>query len=74
MVTYSHIAGGTIMGDDPAQSVADSYGRSHEVANLLLAGGGLFPTIGAVSPTFTILALADRTARHVLDHWTEYRR
>lgn len=63
---FAHLAGGTIMGDDPSASVTDSYGRAHDVPNLFVAGGGLFPTIGAVSPTFTVLALADRTAGHIL--------
>jgi len=61
-----HIMGGTVMGDSPAVSVADSYGRCHELENLYLAGPGLFPGSGAVNPTFTIHALAQRTADHLL--------
>lgn len=66
---FAHVSGGTIMGDDPEASVTDSYGRSHDVPNLFVAGGGLMPTIGAVSPTFTVLALADRAAGLILDQW-----
>lgn len=33
---------------------------------LLIAGGGLFPTAGGGSPTFTILALAERSAEMIL--------
>lgn len=62
-----HIMGGTVMGEDPAHSVTDSYGRCHELDNLYIAGPGLFPTSGAVNPTFTIHALARRTAEHILD-------
>ncbi len=54
-----HIMGGTVMGSDPATSVADSYGRCHELENLYLAGPGLFPSSGAVNPTFTLQALAE---------------
>ena len=57
------------MGSDPAKSVTDSYGRVHGVPNLIVAGGGLFPSIGAVSPTFTVLALADRTTAAMLGDW-----
>lgn len=66
MPAFAHLSGGTIMGTDPQASVTDSYGRAHDVPNLFIAGAGLFPTIGAVSPTFTLLALADRTAAHLL--------
>lgn len=59
---FSHVSGGTVMGDDPATSVCDDLGRVHGQPNVVVAGGGLFPTIGAVSPTFTVLALAERTA------------
>ncbi|MEM1152858.1 MAG: GMC family oxidoreductase [Pseudomonadota bacterium] len=62
-----HIMGGTIMGDKPETSVTDSYGRCHELDNLYVTGCGLFPTSGAVNPTFTINALTLRTAEHILD-------
>ena len=63
---FAHISGGTIMGRDPMKSVTDSYGRMHAIPNLFMAGGGLFPTIGAVSPTYTLLALADRAAAEMM--------
>jgi choline dehydrogenase-like flavoprotein len=66
MRALAHVSGGTIMGDDPRTSVTDSHGRLHDHPNVMVAGGGLFPTIGAVSPTFTVLALADRAARTLL--------
>jgi choline dehydrogenase-like flavoprotein len=61
-----HILGGTVMGDDPADSVTDSWGRCHELDNLYIAGTGLFPSSGAVNPTFTLHALALRTAERLL--------
>jgi choline dehydrogenase-like flavoprotein len=63
---HFHILGGTRMGDDPATSVTDSYGRCHNLPNLIIAGGGLFPTVGAINPTLTLYALANRTAQHLL--------
>lgn len=62
-----HIMGGTVMGRDSATSVTDSYGRCHDLDNLFIAGPGLFPSSGAVNPTFTLHALALRTAEHMLD-------
>jgi len=64
-----HIMGGTIMGDDPADSVCNDFGQAHDVPNLVVAGAGLFPTSGGVNPTFTIHALAARSSEHLLANW-----
>jgi len=61
----SHLLGGTIMGTDASNSVTNSYGQTHELANLYLAGGGLFPTEGAVNPTNTLMAVSLRGAEHM---------
>jgi choline dehydrogenase-like flavoprotein len=66
-----HNMGGTIMGNDPAASVTNSFGQCHEVPNVLVAGASLFPSSGAVNPTFTIHALAARSAAHLLGNWTD---
>ena len=62
-----HIMGGTVMGSDEAKSVADEFGRIHDTENLYVSGPSLFPTGGAVNPTFTITALAERQADHLLN-------
>ena len=64
-----HIMGGTIMGEDSTNSVCNSYGQTHDISNLLVAGAGLFPTSGGVNPTFSIHALAARTSEHLLQNW-----
>lgn len=64
-----HIMGGTIMGDDPQASVTNSYGQVHTIPNLVVGGPGLFPTSAGVNPTYTVHALAARTAEHMLEHW-----
>jgi len=56
-----HIMGTTIMGTDPANSVADGFGRSHDVRNMWIVGSSLFPTCGTANPTLTLAALALRT-------------
>ena len=68
-VNAMHIMGGTVMGASPELAVTNSYGQTHDIPNLIIAGAGLFPTSGGVNPTFTIHALAHRTAKHLLDHW-----
>ena len=65
-----HLMGGAIMSTDPAKSVTDSYGRTHDIPNLFIAGPSLFPTSGGVNPTFTIHALALRAAEHMLSQWS----
>jgi choline dehydrogenase-like flavoprotein len=64
-----HIMGGTIMGQDPSSSVCNGYGQTHDIPNLVIAGPGLFPTSGGVNPTFTVLALAARSASYLLENW-----
>ena len=39
----THEVGTHRMGEDPARSVVDMFGRSHECENLLVVGGGQFP-------------------------------
>ena len=63
----THELGTHRMGEDPAASVVDSFGRVHECKNLFAVGGGQFPTLGGYNPTETIMALAYRTADHVLE-------
>jgi choline dehydrogenase-like flavoprotein len=60
-----HLLGTARMGSDPAVSVTDGWGRTHDVANLYLAGGAVFPTGSSVNPTLTVQALAWRTAEHI---------
>ena len=66
-----HIAGGTVMGADPADSVSDPHGLVHEVPNVLVTGAGLLPTTGGTSPTYTVLALAERSVDHCLQNWAD---
>lgn len=61
----SHEMGTHIMGDDPTVSVVDRYCRSHEVTNLFLVGGGVFPTFNGYNPTETIQAIAFWAADHI---------
>ena len=65
----SHLLGGTIMGTSAVNSVVDSYGQSHEIPNLWVAGPGIFPTEGASNPTFTIFALSQRGAERMASQW-----
>lgn len=64
-----HLFGGTIMGEGSANSVANSYGQTHDIPNLWVAGPGLFPTEGASNPTYTIFAVSQRGAENLVSKW-----
>ncbi|GAB2905766.1 GMC family oxidoreductase [Paralcaligenes sp. KSB-10] len=61
-----HITGTMSMGMDPKTSVVDSYGRTHDHENLFIASTGIMPTAATCNSTMTGLALALRTAKHIL--------
>jgi choline dehydrogenase-like flavoprotein len=58
--TIQHQVGTLRMGADPSSSVVNADGRSHEVENLWVADGSLFPSSAAVNPALTIAANALR--------------
>jgi choline dehydrogenase-like flavoprotein len=62
-----HLLGTTRMGADRSSSVTDSWGRLHDVSNVWIADGGVFPTSTAFNPTLTQQALAYRTAAYLAD-------
>ena len=53
-----HLLGTARMGTDPATSVVNEWGRSHDVRNLFIVDGSVFVTSGGVNPTTTIQAVA----------------
>jgi choline dehydrogenase-like flavoprotein len=53
-----HLLGTSRMGEDPARSVVNGWGRAHEVKNLFIVDVSIFTTSGGVNPTSTIQALA----------------
>jgi choline dehydrogenase-like flavoprotein len=63
---YAHLVGGCRMGLDPRTSVVDKFGRTHDIANLFVCDGSVFPTQGSANPGLTIQALAARTADYLI--------
>jgi choline dehydrogenase-like flavoprotein len=61
----AHIMGTARMGTDPAHSVTDAYSRVHEIDNLYVGDGAVFPTAAGMNPTLTIMAMSLRMARHI---------
>jgi choline dehydrogenase-like flavoprotein len=67
---YAHLVGAARMGKDPATSVVDRFGRSHDIANLFVCDGSILPTQGSANPGLTIQALAARTADYLISQGT----
>jgi choline dehydrogenase-like flavoprotein len=61
----THLMGTCRMGTDPKSSVCNPFGQTHDVRNLFVADGSLFPTSTPANPTLTIQALATRVAFHI---------
>jgi len=62
----AHIFGTMRMGNDPKTSVTDNVGRLHDLDNVLVADGGVFPTNSGHNPTLTIMAVAWHSMEHFL--------
>lgn len=65
--TPSHQCGTARMGNDPANSVVDPWGRSHDHPNLYICDASVLPTSAAVNPSLTIAAQALRTGHHITE-------
>jgi choline dehydrogenase-like flavoprotein len=62
-----HEVGGTIMGEQPARGVTNSWSQLWDADNVFVADGGVFASNADKNPTLTIMALAWRTADRILD-------
>jgi choline dehydrogenase-like flavoprotein len=67
---FAHLVGAARMGSDPATSVVDGFGRTHDIANLFVCDGSILPTQGSANPGLTIQALAARTADYLISQGT----
>ena len=61
----NHELGGCRMGTDPRTSVVNADCRTHDLQNLYVVDGSVFPSASEKNPTHTIMALAARTADHL---------
>jgi choline dehydrogenase-like flavoprotein len=63
----NHELGGCRMGPDARSSVVNRDCRTHDVPNLYVVDGSVFPSASEKNPTHTIMALAARAAEHIAD-------
>jgi choline dehydrogenase-like flavoprotein len=62
----AHLLGTCRMGTDPRDSVVNGDCRSHDIPNLFICDGSVFPTGTAANPSLTIQAIAARTADRII--------
>ena len=60
-----HHLGVCRMSEKSRDGVVDPWGRAHEVPNLFVSDGSVFPSSGAANPTLTVVALAIRQAERI---------
>ena len=58
----AHVMGGCAMGEDPMQAVTNSQGQHHQLENLSIFDGSLFPTSIGANPQLSIYGLVSRLA------------
>jgi quinoprotein glucose dehydrogenase len=65
--TYDHPGGGCRTGNDPKESVVDSFGRSHDHENLWVVGAPGIVSAGCNNGTLTFSALSLRSASAIAE-------
>ncbi|MCP4885738.1 MAG: GMC family oxidoreductase [Planctomycetaceae bacterium] len=68
-----HLLGTCKMGSNPESSVVDPWGRTHDIPNLYIFDGSIWPTSSGMNPTATIAALALRCTDHLTKQRTNQR-
>jgi choline dehydrogenase-like flavoprotein len=58
----AHVMGGCAMGEDPNRAVTDSLGRHHQLQNLSIHDGSLFPTSIGANPQLSVYGLSAQLA------------
>ena len=61
----THNLGTARMSADPRYGVTNSWGQTHDIANLFVSDGSVLTTPGSANPTLTIVALALRQAEYI---------
>jgi choline dehydrogenase-like flavoprotein len=61
-VVSAHVMGGAPLGPDARRAVVDPTGRHHQLANLYVCDGSLFPTSIGANPQLSIFGISARLA------------
>jgi choline dehydrogenase-like flavoprotein len=63
----THNMGTARIGHNAKTSVCNAWGQTHDISNLFISDGSLFPSVGCENPTLTIVALVLRQADYLED-------
>jgi len=64
-VFTAHQMGGCSMSEDPARSIVNSRGRMHQLSNVYVCDGSVFPTGLGVNPMLSIYGLSSFFSQHI---------
>lgn len=64
-IVTAHQMGGCPLGKDPEKSVVDPKLRYHDLDNLYVVDGSVFPTSLGVNPQLTIMAISRWASQHI---------
>ena len=64
-----HEVGTARMGNDSKTSVVNRWQQAHDVPNLFVMDGGVYPSSACQNPTITIMALAARACDHLVEEF-----
>lgn len=64
-VFTAHQMGGCTMGEDPSRSIVNSRGRMHQLSNVYICDGSVFPTGLGVNPMLSIYGLSSLFSQHI---------
>lgn len=67
----AHPLGTCRMGPDPRTSAVDAHCQSHDVEGLFVIDGSFTPTLLGVNPQVTILAIAEKSAQWLAEHFAQ---
>jgi len=67
-----HLMGTARMSEDPRRGVVNSFGEFHGVPGLFVTDASLFPGPTGLNPMETVIALAARNARRLIDRRAHY--
>jgi len=69
-VMSAHVMGGCAMGSDPRFAVVDGFGAHHQLENLSVFDGSVFPTSIGANPQLSIYGITARNATRLAQHLT----
>ena len=64
-----HEVGTARMGNDPRTSVVNRWQQAHDVSNLFLMDGSVYPASACQNPTLTMMALASRACDYLVEEY-----